>query len=174
MSRMVFLAGLLAVTCVAPVGAQDLGLWQDRVGEGITYGEPATAGPLSAVDPVRALPAVLPPAAARPVRLPASATPVAVKPAGNNALAAATTDGPVGNFLARPRDPDAPLPHPDIEGMQGQRRGWAGPHPYARGGQGGGSFGLSVPLPAERVSITTKNTRSGNVGNAPESGFGSR
>lgn len=56
-------------------------------------------------------------------------------------------------------DPDVPLPHPDLaRSNPDQPASSSGPQIYGRQEQGGGVFGLRVPLPADRSASggTTK------------------
>ncbi len=162
--RMAFVAGFVAVAAVvAPVAAQDLGFWQNRIGQGVAYGEPGSAVPVKPADPVAALPIASRPVAP-PLRRPAATT---AAPVEAPTAEPAPVEGPVGNFLSRPYDADVPLPHPDLAGMDGPGRRGTRPHPFARGEQGGGVFGLTVPLPVARAPLNTKSTISGNAVAAP-------
>jgi hypothetical protein len=49
-------------------------------------------------------------------------------------------------------NPDVPLPHPDLANSSVAQSGSSGPQVYGRQEQGGGVFGLRVPIPADRNS----------------------
>jgi len=50
-------------------------------------------------------------------------------------------------------NPDVPLPHPDLANSSVAQSGSAsGPQIYGRQEQGGGVFGLRMPIPADRSS----------------------
>ena len=149
LKRTVFVAFLLAIASVAPAGAQELGLWQNRVGEGVAYGEPRNIDGLAATDPVAALPiaprpsarAAAPVAAAPVARTPALATPVEPQPL----VAPAPLD------RMNTYNPDLPLPHPDLEGFGPARRVSTSPRPYLRGDDHGAVFGVTVPFAPNRA-----------------------
>lgn len=175
LNKAVFMAAFLAVATAAPVGAQELGLWQNRIGEGIAYGEPRQIEGLSATDPVAALPiAPRPPArAAAAVAPKPTVAPVAAKPAVK--LPEVPAPAPVvTDLMLQGYNPDLPLPHPDIEGIGPGRRLSASPRPYVRGGDDGAVFGLTMPIAANRIPITSKNTRYGVGTGSPDIGFGNR
>lgn len=166
-SRLVFMAAFLAIASAAPAGAQELGLWQRHIGEGVAYGEPRNAEALSVTDPVAALPIaprLVARAAAPVVRAPALAKPVEPQPV----LSSVPAD------RMDTYNPDLPLPHPDLDGFGPARRVSTAPRPYLRGDDQGAVFGLTVPLSPNRVPLTAKTTRSGAAGSAFGGGFGNR
>ena len=141
-------------TCAATFN-QNLGIWQDGAG---------AAGNLSSeeiqlvvVDPVGALPSVTkPPQMRAPVKVNAPLPAPATGPAPSNVE--------IINKLLMPgaSDPDVPLPHPDLADGGGEPRSAAGsannPRIFGRSEQGGGVFGLRIPIPAERHA-SGANTR---------------
>ena len=81
------------------------------------------------------------------------------KPAKAPAPTQATERGPSNVDLVNKAlnpgasDPDVPLPHPDLANSRGAQSGSpSGPQIYGRQEQGGGVFGLRMPIPADRSS----------------------
>jgi hypothetical protein len=160
--RSTLLAAFLATASAVPAlsmepGAQVLGLWHDRVGEGVAYGEPPAAGVLLVVDPVAAVPVSRRPAprAAVPV---AAAHPAALKPAEHQSLNEGVKPPPVSDLMAPRYNPDVPMPHPDLEGYSAPASRLNRPQPYVRGTDHGAVLGLRVPL--NRASVPSSPTRS--------------
>jgi hypothetical protein len=58
-----------------------------------------------------------------------------------------------------PSNPDVPLPHPDLANPSGRPDTSSGPQVFGRQEQGGGVFGLRMPIPADR-SAPSAGTRS--------------
>ena len=181
MYRSTLLAALLAVTTAAPAfsseaGFQPLGLWQEHIGEGVTYGEPPAAGSLLVVDPVAAVPVSRRPAprpvattVAAPVAVP---RPVALKPEAKQSLNEAVKAPPVVDLMARRYDAEVPMPHPDLEGYAAPSARLNRPQPYVRGTDHGAVLGVRVPLSANRAPATTNSTRSSGALNGLDGGFG--
>jgi hypothetical protein len=171
--RDVLAAAFLALVSVAPsAGAQELGLWQSRVGEGVAYGEPRAGEALVATDPVAAI------APSPAVRATAPAAPAGAAPAPAIAKAieapAPVVAVPVVIDRMNTYNPDLPLPHPDLQGFGPAKRVSTSPRPYLKGDDHGAVFGVTVPLGANRVPIATKATRSGGGPGPAEGGFGNR
>ena len=162
-------------------GAQVLGLWHDRIGEGVAYGEPPVAGALLVVDPVAAVPVsrrpappVVAPVAsplAAPVAAVAAARPAALKTVENRSSNEAVKPPPVADLMAPRYNPDVPLPHPDLEGYSAPAARLTRPQPYVRGSDHGAILGLRVPLSAARGSVTTNPTRSSSSLPGLDGGF---
>jgi hypothetical protein len=157
-------------------GVQALGLWQDRIGEGVAYGEPAAAGVLQIVDPVAAVPVAAPAVSPRPAaRAVAPATPAprptALKPVENQASREVLAPPPLTNLMAPRYDADVPMPHPDLEGYAAPAAQLNRAQPYFRGSDQGAVLGVRVPLAANRVPITSKPTRSSGGLNGLDGGF---
>ena len=58
-----------------------------------------------------------------------------------------------------PSNPDVPLPHPDLAKSNGRQETRSGPQIFGRQEEGGGVFGLRMPIPADR-SASGAGTRS--------------
>ena len=183
--RSTLLAAFLATAGAAPAfsmeaGAQVLGLWHDRIGEGVAYGEPPVAGALLVVNPVAAVPGsrrpaphVVAPVAsplAAPVAAVAAARPAALKTVENRSNEAVKPP-PVADLMAPRYNPDVPLPHPDLEGYSAPAARLTRPQPYLRGSDHGAILGLRVPLSAARGSVTTNPTRSSSSLPGLDGGF---
>ena len=160
-------------------GFQPLGLWQERIGEGVAYGEPPAAGSLLVVDPVAAVPVSRRPAPrpAAPVATPVAAPvpaprPVALKPEAKQSLNEAVKVPPVVDLMAPRYDAEVPMPHPDLEGYAAPAARLNRPQPYVRGTDHGAVLGVRVPLSANRASGTTSSTRSSGALNGLDGGFG--
>jgi hypothetical protein len=137
---------------------QNLGIWQD--GPEAAPNLALEEVPLVVVDPVGVLPPVAKPR-------PQAVAPVKVKtPVPTPAAARAPSNVEIINKLLMPgaSDPDVPLPHRDLADSAGDSASANGParspRMFGRGEQGGGVFGLSIPIPADRHAPST-NTRSG-------------
>ena len=131
---------------------QNLGIWQDGAGVAETLSPEET--PLIVVDPVGALPPVpKPPQIQAPVKVKAQVPPPA-----------APSNVEIINKLLTPgaSDPNVPLPHPDLADGAGEPRSANGPanspRIFGRSEQGGGIFGLRIPIPADRHA-SGPNTR---------------
>jgi len=165
------LSALTAAAAMAtPAAAQSLGLWAERVGEGVRYLAPAPGAELSASDPVSSLP----PLPASPVAAPV-ARPVAAIRGPDPTPAPAVAPVTVGNLMAvRPHDPSVPLPHPDLQALSGSRARDEGPRPFFRGGDGGGVLGFRLPIKVDRGSVAGRDTTSGGSGDRPVSSAAGR
>jgi hypothetical protein len=142
----VLASGLVALPGLA-YGAtlnQNLGGWQDD-SVLAAASPPDIAAPLIIVDPVGALPPFTKPQpqlhvqAKRKAPLP---PPVVERP---------LTDVEIVNKSINPgaSDPDVPLPRPGLaETAAGEPTVGNGPRMFGRGEEGGGVFGLRVPIPA--------------------------
>ena len=188
MSRIAALTGLVGLLFVTFANAQtvgrgfapNLGVWEPYVNEGILYGEPSAVLRIEPADPVRGVPIATrptgpPPPVQRFARIAALAPNLLapnllIDPEEKPALSALGREGPVDNFLSRPHAADVPLPHPDLQGMLGPAPRSTAPRPYARGGDGGATVGLTLPIPAD----SSKSTRSGLGDYRSEDGTGSR
>jgi hypothetical protein len=147
--------------CAAPLN-QNLGIWQEQVDSAENLA-PEEA-PLIVVDPVGALPPV-----ARP--RPQIQVPIKAKAAPSVAAERAPSNVEIINKLLAPgaSDPDVPLPHPDLADSAGQSASAAGPanspRIFGRGEEGGGVFGLRIPIPADRHASGANTTySSGRMG----------
>jgi hypothetical protein len=68
-----------------------------------------------------------------------------------------------------PSNPDVPLPHPDLaKSPSSPSAAMTGPQIYGRQEEGGGVFGLKVPIPADRngSSAPTRYSSGGSGSNA--------
>ena len=135
---------------------QNLGIWRD--GADVAENLAPPEAPLVVVDPVSALPPVAKPR-------PQSQAPVKVKaPLPTPAAERAPSNVEIINKLLTPgaSDPDVPLPHPDLADSAAESAPANGPASspriFGRGEQGGGVFGLRIPIPADRQGSGT-NTR---------------
>lgn len=131
---------------------QNLGIWQD--GAGVAENLSPEETPLVVVDPVGALPPVTkPPQIQAPVKVKAPVT-----------LPAVPSNVEIINKLLTPgaSDPNVPLPHPDLADGVGEPTPANGPanspRIFGRSEQGGGVFGLRLPIPADRRA-SSPNTR---------------
>lgn len=174
LKKAVFVAAFLAIATAVPAGAQELGLWQNRIGEGIAYGEPRQVESLAATDPVAALPISPRPPARAAARVAAPAAPTPTPAAAKAPQPAVAPPAVVSDLMMQGYNPDLPLPHPDLEGVGPGRRVSTSPRPYIRGDEHGAVFGLTMPLGANRIPLASKNTRYGVGGGSAEIGFGSR
>jgi hypothetical protein len=88
-------------------------------------------------------------AVARP-QLQAQAKTKAAQPAA--AIAPAPSSADIVNKLLSPgpSDPNVPLPRADLAGQTAESRSSKKPQIFGRGEDGGGVFGLRVPIPADR------------------------
>jgi hypothetical protein len=134
--RSTFLAALLVTATAAPAlaveaPAQLLGLWQDRIGVGVAYGDPPIARNLQFVDPV------------------------ASKPLENQSLNETVKPPPV-DLMAPRYSADVPLPHPDLEGYAAPASRLNRPQPYVRGSDQGAILGIRVPLSASRAPAASQ------------------
>jgi hypothetical protein len=151
--RSTFLAALLVTATAAPAlaveaPAQLLGLWQDRIGVGVAYGDPPIARNLQFVDPVAAAPLSRRPAT-RAVQ------PAASKPLENQSLNETVKPPPV-DLMAPRYSADVPLPHPDLEGYAAPASRLNRPQPYVRGSDQGAILGIRVPLSASRAPAASQ------------------
>jgi hypothetical protein len=96
-------------------------------------------------------------AVARP-QLEAQAKTKAAQPAA--AIAPVPSSADIVNKLLSPgpSDPNVPLPRADLAGESAQSGSSKKPQIFGRGEDGGGVFGLRVPIPADR-STSGSNTR---------------
>jgi hypothetical protein len=96
-------------------------------------------------------------AVARP-QLEAQAKTKAAQPAA--AIAPAPSSADIVNKLLSPgpSDPNVPLPRADLAGESAQSGSSKKPQIFGRGEDGGGVFGLRVPIPADR-NTSGSNTR---------------
>ena len=87
-----------------------------------------------------------------------SKTPKAAPPASPMAPNATGAEI-VGKMLApRPSDPDVPLPRGDLAARPADDGSRDGPTVYGRQEEGGGVFGLKIPIPADRA-VPDRHTR---------------
>jgi hypothetical protein len=169
-----FLAAFLAAAFSAPAfsaeaGAQLLGLWQDRIGDGVAYGEPTANGVLTVVDPVASLPVSRRPA---PRAMTPSSRPAALQSGDPQSSPEAATLPPVGDLMAPRFNPDVPLPHPDLQGYAAPAAKLTRAQPYVRGSDQGAVLGLRVPLSPARGSASSMPTTSSGSLRGLDGGFG--